>query len=492
MEEPSVRFETVRNIRRIGSDALWRIVPISLVVAIVSYVLGGQIVRPHHRMIKVGLLAVVLAVLVRYPMVHSLYFFIILMPFPSGVVLTSTNVLLMTLIPLIWLVRSRATGELLVRRTDIDKWILIFLLAHLVSFWNVDRTETLTGGIQMLWRQLTTVAFFYLVVTFVDDEKKLEMMMKIIPIAGGLIALTALVELFMPGFELIPGWIRTRQRFGEGTLGYRIVGMRVAGAIGNYDLLSDFCPFNLFLTIPFFLRAKNPIEKLFWSGLSAMLITGLLATATRGGFLSFVLGFLYSLWVFRRYFNLRRYVIMICVTVVAFAAAQIVLEKYTLAASMIGRVMGTEFRGLTPDSRVGVWAPVFERCLEHPIIGHGPLYETSKGLVKYLWPHNGYLYYFFTIGLFGLSMFLVISYKLLRMSMRYSHPLASGSFLGLATSIFHIQLVMFLVGQLRTDHQRTGDDLYPYIVWLLFGLIAAASHMLKKKEAEAREIASQR
>ena len=143
--------------------------------------------------------------------------------------------------------------------------------------------------------------------------------------------------------------------------------------------------------------------------------------------------------------------------------------------------------GIEPDTRAGLWGPIVERCKEHIFIGHGPFYETSRGLVRYFWPHNGYLYYLFTLGLFGLSVFLVIVYKLLRMSSRYAHPLAHGSFVGLAMSILNVQLVMFLVGQLRTDHQRTVDYLYPYVVWLLFGLIAAASQILKEKEALAAE-----
>jgi hypothetical protein len=480
----TVRFESIRNIRRIGTNALWRIVPFSLVVAVVSWFLGGQVVRPQHRMIKIGLLAVVLGLLLRYPMVYSLYFFVVIMPFPSGVVLTNTNVLLMTLIPIIWAARSRATGAALFKRTEIDVLVVLFLIAHVFSFWNVETAQGVAGGLQMFWRLVTTVALFYLIVNFMDEEKRLETMMKVMAISGALVALTAFVELFMPGVQLIPGWIGTRERFGAGTLGYRIAGMRVSGAIGSYDVLSDLCPLNLFMTIPFFLRAKNPVEKSFWLVVSGLLFVVLLATATRGGFVSFVFGFVYSLWVFRRYMNLFRYVTLICASVVVFGAAQLILDKYTLAASMTDRVMATQFKGFEPDTRVGLWGPILERAKEHIFIGHGPLYETSRGIVRYFWPHNGYLYFLFTVGLFGLSVFLAIAYKLLRISSRYSDPLASGSFLGLAMSIFHIQLVMFLVGQLRTDHQRTTDYLYPYVVWLLFGLIIAAGQLLKKKEEE--------
>lgn len=479
-----MKLAGIGEFRKSSADLLWRIVPLLVLAVVVSIVLGQQIVQPHHRMIKMAVLAVVLAFLTRYPIIFSLYFFVLLMPFPSGVVLTSTNVILMTLIPMIWMVRSLATGERLFKRTEVDKWILIFLLAHVVSFWNVETRQGVIDGIRVVWKQLTAVAFFYLIVTFVTDENKLEKMMKIVPIAGAIAASTALFELFVPGFELIPGWIEARERFGAGTLGYRVVGMRVAGAIGSYDLLSDFCAFNLWLAVPHFLRARNAIEKLLWLGVSALTITVLMATANRGALAAFALAFFYGLWVFRRYLNLRRLVIVLCAVVVVFSVTQIVLDKYTLAASVTKRFAATQFRGLTPDSRVGVWAPVFERAMEHIYIGHGPWYETSVGLTRYFWPHNGYLYYLHTIGLLGLVPFVIILYKLFRASARYAHPLASGSFLGLALSILNVQLFMFMVGQLRTDHQRNIDYIYIYIVWLFFGLIMAAHQILKGRIAE--------
>jgi hypothetical protein len=480
-----VRFEGLNHARRQASDVFWRFVPISIVVAISSYVLGSQIVRPQHRMIKAGVLLLALAILSRFDMLYSIYFFILLFPFPSGVVLTSTNALLMTLIPLVWLVRSRATGAKLFARTDVDKWIAVFLLAHVVSLFNVETTEALTFGIKLIWRQLTVVAFFYLIVTFVDDESKLERTTKMLAIAGALVAFTGILELFAPGVSVIPGWIETQAPRGVGMLGYRIQGLRIRGTVG-WDLLSDFCGLTLFLMVTHFFRGKNPIEKVFWLGVSIITFAALLGTATRGGVISLGVACIYSLWVFRERLNLVKSVVLISVVVVAFASMQFILDKYTLAASVTGRIMGTKFQGVVPESRAGIWEAAFKRSLDHIFIGHGPSYDTGTGLVRIFWPHNGYLFYLYTLGLFGLSTFLIIAYRLFRISLRYAHPLASGSYLGVALSIFSAQLVMFLVGQLRTDYQRTHDYIYPYLAWMLFGLIAAAGNILKKRELEAR------
>lgn len=479
-----MRFEGLSNARRQASDALWRFVPISVVIAISSYILGSQIVRPQHRMIKAGLLLLALGILTRFDMLYSIYFFILLFSFPSGVVLTSTNVLLMTFIPLVWMVRSLATGQRLFARTEVDKWIVVFLLAHFVSLFNVETTEAFTVGIELIWRQLTAVAFFFLIVTFVDDEKKLERTTKIIAIAGALVALIGIVQLFAPGASVIPGWIETRAPRGMGDLGYRSAGIRLGGSVG-WDVLSDYCGLMLFFMVTHFVRVKNPIEKMFWLGVSIITFAAMLGTATRGGVLSFGVACLYSLWVFRRHLNLVRYVVLISGAIVLFVSMEAALQKYTLAVSVTERFAATKFYGIEPDTRVGIWPDVMKRSLEHIFIGHGPWYPTKIGLVGVFWPHNGYLYYLYTLGLFGLSAFLIIAYRLFRISLRYAQPLASGSYLGVALSILSAQLVEFLVGQLRTDYQRTGDYVYPYLAWMLFGLIAAAGNMLKRREIEA-------
>ena len=85
----------------------------------------------------------------------------------------------------------------------------------------------------------------------------------------------------------------------------------------------------------------------------------------------------------------------------------------------------------------------------------------------------------------------MIVYKLFRISMRYSNALARGSFLGIGMAVMHVLLAMFLVGQMRTDHQRHTDFIYIYIVWMLFGLIIAAGKILDRRirehSASARE-----
>jgi O-antigen ligase len=390
----------------------------------------------------------------------------------------------MTLITLVWIIRSRATGHSLFERTVIDKWIALFLLAYVVSLFNVESHGDMVEGIKTIWRQLTAVAFFYLITMFVDTEEKFERTTKVMAVAGAIVAFTGLMELFFPGLVLIPGWIEFQSRLGTGTLGYRIEGIRVGGAVGSHSILSDYSSFTLLFMIVHFIRSRNILEKTFWLGLGLMTFAVLLSTANRGAVFSMAFGFLYSLIVFRQYMTLFRYVMLIAGATLVFGVTQAVLEQHTLAASVTDRIVGTQFEGMIPDSRVGVWEETFRKCFDHIFIGHGPYYQTGKGLVRVFWPHNGYLYYLYTLGLFGLGAFLMIAYKLYRLSMRYSLRLIHGSFLGVGMAVLHVILAMFLFGQMRTDHQRHTDFVYIYIVWMIFGLIVANGKILDRRIRE--------
>jgi Na+/melibiose symporter-like transporter len=70
------------------------------------------------------------------------------------------------------------------------------------------------------------------------------------------------------------------------------------------------------------------------------------------------------------------------------------------------------------------------------------------------------------------------------MSLQYRKALLHGTKLGLIMSVLHVQLTIFLIVQLRTDHQRDHDYVYIYIVWMLFGLIAATYRLIRERESE--------
>jgi O-antigen ligase len=475
------------------TDVLWRVVLTTAVVGLAAYVVAQQVVFPQPRIIKITVLFLLLVIMLRLQTVYSLYLFIVLMPFPSGIALTSTNVVLMTLIPLLWVVRARSMQQALTTRTPVDGAIAFFLLAYIIAFANVQGTHALVMNLKMLWRQLAALALFFLIVTFVDDEKKLSGITKAIAVSAGLLSITAIAELFAPGAALIPGWISTGSR-NLGELGMRIEGMRVHGSVGSHSLVGDYVSMSLFFVVLHFLRARNPIANLFWVIVFAVSFPAVLATANRGAFVALVIGMGYSFWIFRRFLGLARVMVLIGAIVALFAAGELVLKKFTYAASITQRVMATEFEmGIVPDNRRGAWVPALEGSMEHPFTGHGPWYDLGSGLERKSWPHNAYIYNFYTLGLLGLSAMLLVRYRVFKISLEGVRKYPPGRGGGLSSSvmgILHVLFVMHVLQMGRTDFERPGDNLYIFVVWMLFGLIAATARIQKDVHAPPAGAAS--
>jgi hypothetical protein len=472
-----------RNLWNLG----WRIVPLIIVILITSWVVGTEIVHPHQRLVKVTILFIIIVIMLRFQMIYSLYLFILLYLFPSGITYGSTNLLLMTLIPLLWVIRATSSGVPLLKRTELDGLVIVLILAHAVSFFNMESMALIKNGLRLFWRQIAAMAFFYLIVRFVDDEKKLEQITKVIGISTALLVSTGVVELIAPGATIIPGWIATGRSPGE--LALRTgAGLRLGGAVASHAVFSDYCVLTLFFLVLYMLRSKNPIEKLIWVAISVSTFLVMLATANRGALIQLVGGLIYLMFVFRKQLTLFRLVAIITAFVAFFAAGQLFLDRFTLAASITERLIGTEFVGIVPDTRVGTWSTVLIRSRDHIIIGHGPWFRTGVGLEYMLWPHNSYIFYLYMLGIFGLSAFLLICLKLVLISRKYSTPDRLATFSGKIMGVLHIQLIMFLVGQIRTDHQRNSDYTYMFFVWMLFALIVATAKIIRNRERQADDV----
>ncbi len=462
------------------SDWGWRIIPVVSLTVITAFLLSKQIVSPHRRLVKLSVVFALMTLMLRFDMVYSIYLFVFLFPFPSSISVGSTNSILMTLIMLIWFVRANSEKSKFFYRTVVDKFIILLLMAYIVSLFNVETFAGIRQGLMVIWRQLSAIIFFYLIVRFINTEAKLEKFTWVIGLAAGFIFLTGMIELFFPGTTLIPGWIGLGERLGQGTLSYRVEGIRVGGAVASHDLISDYATLMLFFMAYHFIRARNPIWKIVWLGTGLMTFAVLLATANRGAFFGFVIGVLYFLWTFRRSFSLTKYVVFLTLAVSLFATGQVLLDKYTYSASITQRVMATEFEGVVPDTRVNTWRPALKESTKHIVVGHGPVFRLGPGLGRLLWPHNSLIYFLYTLGLLGLTAFLLILYRIFRLSTFYRKPFLEGTNLRTLAAIFHIQLVMNFFEQMRTDHQR--DDIYIYVVWMLFGLIVAVSNIIQDRE----------
>lgn len=466
------------------SERLIRLVPLSGLLAVVAYYTARQVVSPHHRMVKVGVLGAVLLFMFRFDVIYSLFMFTLLFPFPSGISIGSTNSILMTLIGLVWAIRATSTGQPIHQRTRYDWAVILLLLSYVLSFYNVQTSLHLVRGVNVVWKQAASLMFFYLIIRFVNDEQRLMRFTKVVAIMVSAVVLTGLVELFMPGTTIIPGWIGLPEMKGKGSLTFRVEGIRLGGAVGGHNILSDIAMLGVFLMAFHALRSRNPLERVLWALALVGSIVVLFGTGNRGAVISLGVGVLYGLYWFRKRMSFAQ-VVMACMAIIfAVMSIQLVLNQYTYAVNVFDRLKHTRFEGIEPDTRDGIWEDTFNRSLEHPFVGHGPYYDPGTGLDRHYWPHNAYLYYLFTIGLIGLGAFLWIAWLLLRNSMVFREPAVWGTRLGDMAMLLHVELVMLLFSQIRTDHQR--DEMHIHVIWMVFGLVATTGEIVRRRVREAR------
>ncbi|HEU4929584.1 MAG TPA: O-antigen ligase family protein [Candidatus Krumholzibacteria bacterium] len=463
------------------TDLVLRTIPIAALVAAAAFFAAQQAVSPHHRAIKGLVIMGLMALMFRFDMVYSVYLFAILFAFPTGISIGSSNTVLMTIIPMIWAVRATSARAPLLRRTPVDLAIGAFLMLHFVSLFNVTDPLLLAHSIVVIWRQLSACALFYCIYMFVNDEERLFRFGKVVCVTCTLVMLTAVVELFFPGKQIIPGWIGLSNKLGEGILHHRVQGLRVGGSFDSHGMLADFGTQLVLFMAYFGIIARNPMEKVFWMGSVATTLIAILATANRGATSGLVLGFILALWFFRKRLGATRIALIAVAASVGLVVADTVLSERTIAVSVLDRFSNTQFEGLVPENRVMTWGPTFQEALNKPFFGHGPYFDTGLGLTKRMWPHNGYLFYFFTMGLFGLLAFLWVIVKVFRESQIWRRRDIRDTRLGTFLGIAQIWLLVLLLEQMRTDHQR--DDIYPYIVWMCFGVIVSGAAIVRRKLA---------
>jgi len=461
-------------------DAAMKIIPTGVIIAVGAFFAAQQTTSPSHRSIKFAVMLAIAAFMFRFDMVYSVYMFVLLFPFPSGISIASSNIVLMTVIPMVWAVRAASTRSRLFRPTPLDWPHVLFIMAYVVSLLNVETHSMLVKSLQVIWRQIACITFFAMIVTFVDDEKKLKTLLRMVCISVGLVMVTAIVELAIPGATIIPGWVGMTKRLSEGgEYTARIEKMRVGGSLGSDANLADFGTQVLGFMVYFAFRAKNPAVKAFWMGVSLLTLVATLSTGNRGGLVGIIILFVYTLWLFRHRMAFTQKVLIVTAALSIAFAADYLLSTYTYSVSPIQRLLNTQMHGMVPETRTMTWQPSLEKFLESPFIGWGPWFEIGEGLQFQFWPHNAYLFYLQTLGLLGFGAFMWIMWRVLKMSLLFKKRKDERDDVIDLLVLMHVWFVVFAVEQLGIDHQR--EDIYPFLVWFFFGVITATAGIIRRR-----------
>jgi hypothetical protein len=448
-----------------------------LLVCLVALLLGQQIVSPSKRVIEAAAGLVMIALVLRVDLYWSLCLFLIALPFPSTLALGTTNIVFIAILFSVWLMRLATKQVRSAGRTFLDLPLLALFLVYVASFWNIRTPERLWPSLTAFYATMGSIILFYLVVNFVRDEKSLERTVVVTQISAALVIAVSLIGLLFPGTTIVSEWIRT----GSGEE-LDVTGFRLGGPFNASELLAEYCALNLPIQFLLLVRARSLSRRFIWGTLILLTFVVQIATVTRGAFISLWLGMAYLLFLMRKQLSFRHIVFTVVGSAFLFVALASFITARTKAGSIRSRLVETTFVGYVPETRARSWRDAWGYVKEHPLIGHGPYYplKTPAGVQIY-WPHSIYLYYAYITGWIGLTVFLILMYRLFRSSLRHGgrklrEPDFSRSFLLIMNAV----TVIFLIDQIKLEYLRL--EAYQFFVWSLFGLLVAAVKIVRERE----------
>ncbi len=458
-----------RRLFRVQDAMFHPIVWILIAVAIGAF-LGTQAVGTAQRYTKLLVALVFVFAIFRFPSFVGVGIFLLLYPFPARIQIGSTNMIFIVLLAVAWMIRMGLNKEPRIQRTDLDWPIFAYLAVHILSLINVESMPLLVNSLNSLLALAVPILFYYIVVHVTDDERKFFFLIRMFTISVTVLYLMAFLERFAPHVQLLPRWYVS------------VLGawdpdpdsvQRVGGMISNV-MMSDMAAIFVILQLFLMFRSRSGWRWVH-GGLAVVSIYVLSITGNRGGPIALLVGGLYFLWIFRREVTVKRMLAAAAMFVGVALIAEQSLGRIEGNITLFNRFSDTYFERGLPDTRRVTWMYAWNMIKENPLLGHGPYFshqEIYPGL-KPVWPHNGFLFYLFTIGFIGLPTFLFLLGQVLRRTWA-GHGLRVRE-ISLARgmmAVMHIATVQFIIGQMRSDHQR--GDVYIYLMWILFafGILA--------------------
>jgi O-antigen ligase len=162
-----------------------------------------------------------------------------------------------------------------------------------------------------------------------------------------------------------------------------------------------------------------------------------------------------------------------------------VVINYTEFNALFERLSQTEFEyGFIPDTRAG-WVFMWDEVVEKPVFGHGPR-MGFPGYQVFPYPHNLYMFLFYTLGTVGTVAYAYFFIKIWRrfsQARRYrirDKMLAGTPRLGL------LILIVFLASEGRMELMRFDLHDYQQYFSMILGVFLAFSDMVRSRALQSQ------
>lgn len=469
-----------------GKHTPWRIDPIgrvfgALMTIVTAVLLGIQYVYPNKRVIPVILGITIFGMAWRLSMVAAINVMVFLLPYPKGTVFGSTNLALIMLVFILWLLRLSLRMSAPARSGPLNTPIFGLLLWYVLSFYNVQSDFALERAIQNFELFVACLVMYYLIINCIRTQRDLQRLHEAQLLTALFAFAIAAWEARHAGQVLIPGLLDFSSTQGHD---FNTRDVRVGGSFRDYELLSEYCGIMLLLAVFQLARAKTTL-RLFVFGLFALLnLYTLFTTVTRGVLVALIATIPYLFYTIRRRLNPATFFSAVSMILVLFFTMNFLVAKFTNSGDMFERLGKTKLvHGFVPEARQDAWENAWKRSLVHPLIGQGPFYAEIPGFAYY-WPHNVYLYFANIVGYPGLLFYLLLLFGLARALRPTVDDLGHESYADAYLPIARTQLFLFILNEIKIDYLR--NTVYQFQVWQLFGTWTAAYLISKEYGVRAQ------
>jgi O-antigen ligase len=441
-------------------------------VVVVGVVAGLQLISPNKRVLSVITALLMFGLTWRLDIVTGLGVMILALPFPRATVIFNTNLILVLLMLVIWLLRVTMRQTPPPHRSPIDIPLLTLFISYTVSFYNVEGPN-LQFALARFQMMTATWFLFYMIASVPQTRRDFEHLLGFQAASILLVCLLGVYEMTHPGHTLIPGWIEFTNTSSPDAVAF---GIRVGSAFYDYELLCEYCALQSLLVLFLFLRADSLLLRTAYGALLALVVFIMFTTVTRGGLVSLGVGVLYLLWMTRRRLTVVGLSIAAGVATAGLVGMNWFVVTFTRTGNLFERLVGSKMVGLLPDNRATVWPAAWNRIFEHPFLGHGPYYSPLAGARIYNWPHSVYLYVGNNVGFIGFAFYAWLLWVLFRHTRPHTDDLRHRDPLQAFMLIARAQMAVFLVDESKIEYLR--NDIYAFQIWLMFGMMAAAYRLV--------------
>jgi hypothetical protein len=434
----------------------------AVLVALVSIEVGRWAASGSLRMLSLVVGAIAAPLLAQVPVERLTRLLILVLPLPlffRGLNVSLTP-LLVCAAWLAWL-GARARGHR-ASSTVATRHKLLCVALALPPLLGLYETQVTSTELAAVGRRLVGIGIFALCVVTIRDRHAVGKAWDAVVGSAAVVISITLLELTMPSLQ-IPGLVSN-----VGAIQANVYGLasnlRVGGPIGDYELMGEFCALagTAAAFSAFRMRRHLPFHALVWCGC----FVGVALTSTRSALLILAAGTLVAVGPALRRLRLSTLALMAAASIGVAVAVLEVQARYS-SGFVFERVSNSTTSGglLRILDRATVW-PFFWHNRPHGgglLVGVGPAFDLTRWQS---FPHSLPLTLLYTGGLFGVVVFAVLVYVLMRDTLAERAGIAQQH-----ASLALTCLVLFALNEIKIEFTRVEN--YEWWVWALLGVCAA-------------------